>query len=338
MKRNVLCVFSLIAYLLLFCNVFAPMAQREMAILVDVKEVRKNVNLNTNLPAYASQWGETEGLYHIVEGTGWNTGSRVAEIPSQYYRIDKDLEGRAMHIVLAPGEYHVIVSASRTPQVGDLVENGEVAESPKEKLILYLPEGGGITKPLQNNFTVLREGEKGILMDTMGIKMPYFEHRMLQAFSGRINAEGMRVYSYSDAQSFLRQLPLLALMGGMLLLGVILWGGTWAMTKKQRPAGLLWINAGAMGMTLLLILLLSRAVDLPASFMPGDSILNIEHYLSEFSNVFTAMESVGDRSLQSLGTWMSAASVALLLAGAGVGFALLWLENRRYDRKERSEN
>lgn len=335
MKRKVLCIFSLLAYLLLFCNVFAPMAQREMTVLADVKEVKKNTNFNTNLPGYASQWGEEEGVYQIVEGAGWNTGSRVKEIDPQYYRIDKDQTGKAMHFILAPGEYDVIVSASRMPQVGDLVESVEVEESPGEKLILYLPEGGGIFKPLQNNFTVLQQGEKGILMDTMGIKTPYFEHRMLQGLSNRIEAKGMRVYSYSDAESFLRYLPLLALMGGLLLAGVILWGGTCLLTQKQYPSVLLWINVGAIGLTLLPMLIVTKAVDLPASLMPSDSILNISHYCSEFSNIFAAMESVGDQSLQSLGVWMAIASVAIFLAAAALSIVLLWLENRRCNREER---
>lgn len=333
MKRKVLCIFSLIGYLLLFCNVFAPMAQREMTVLVDAKEVRNNVNLNTNLPAYAYEWGEVEGLYHIVEGTGWNTGSRVDKIATQYYRIDEDISGRATHIVLAPGEYDVIISASRTPRVGDLVECAQIVESPDEKLIVYLPEGGQISGMLQNNFTVLQQGDKGILMDTMGVKMPYFEHRMQQAFYNRIEAEGLRVYSYSDAESFLRQLPLLALMAGALFLGVVLWGGTCVLTKKPRSARLIWVNAGAMGITLLLLLLVSRWVDLPASLMPEDNILSIGHYLGEFSNMFAAMESLGDQSLQNLSFWMIAASVAILLAGGVLGFVLLWLENRWPNRK-----
>lgn len=324
MKRKVFCVFSLVAYLLLFCTVFAPMAQRETTVLVDVKKIAKNTKTNTRLPAAAGTWGDTQGLFHIVEGTGWNTGSRVEEIPHQYYIEHSDF------ITLHPGTpYELIISASRAPQVNDLVEVVETVESPGEKLILYLPRDSRMVMPLQNNFIVSQQGEKGMLMDTLSIKMPYFEHRILQSLSDRIQAEGMRVYSYTDARNFLQQLPLLALMGGLLLAGVIIWGGTCVLTKKYPLSKPVWINAGVMGLTLLLMLILSNMIDIPASLMPSDTILNVKHYAGEFSNIFTAMASVGDQSLQNLSFWMIVLSAVCILVLAAMGILLIWLENRR---------
>lgn len=321
MKRKVLCIFSLLGYLLLFCTIFASMAEREMTILADTKQVETTTTRNIRLPSYCSQWGDMEGIFHIVEGTGWNVGNRVAAIEKQYYRVERD-------VILHPGEpYIVLMSASRKPQVGQLVEAIHAADSMGEKLILYFPEGMSQTKPLQNNFTVLGQGEKGMLLDCIRIKMPFFEHRMMMALSGRFQAEGMRIYSYTEAESFLQQLPLMAIIGGLLLTGVILWGGSCLLTKKRYPSVLLWINIGAIGLTLLAALFLTKQIDLPASLMPQGNIFDLEHYLGEFSNIFTAMKSAEHQSLQSFSQKMVTTSATILFAIAAVSAVLIWLEN-----------
>lgn len=335
MKRKVLCVFSLLGYLLLFCSLFAPMAQREMALLAEVKKVTANENRNTNLSYYSVQWGDEEGLFQVVEGTGWNTGDRADIISEQYYTVQKGYFSQiAGHVLLHPGTaYTVIVSASRTPRVGDAVEVAELTEHRGEKLIVYTPKGSFQPRPLPNNFKILKQGEQGILMDTIGIKMPYLEHLMVQSLESRIEAEDMRVYSYTDAKNFMAQFPLIALMAGLLLSGTILWGGTCLLTKRERPSRLLWVNGGAMGLTLLLTLPLTKLINLPASLMPPDNILNISHYAREFSNIFTAMSSVGDQSLQRFCVQMAAASAAVVLIFTAISLGLLLWERKRFSQK-----
>lgn len=328
MKRKVLCIFSLIAYLLLFCTCLAPTVERQMAVRADVKVIKAKTTTNTTLPAYSAQWGDIQGLFQIVEGSGWNTGSRVAEIPVQYY------SNAGGHIILHPGTpYTLILSASRTPKEGDRVEPVETEESPNEKLIVYCPEGIQYVSPLQNNFTVLHQGEKGMLLDTMGIKMPYFEHRMKNALADRIMAEGLRIYSYSDAEGFLRQLPLAAVPGAVLLFALTVWAGICRIVKKQQPGWLLWMNAGILGLTLLLPGLVGGKLELPASLMPPDNILNIAHYRQEFSNMFAALAEAGERELQNLSLWCTAAAVAVLLAGAALGILLLWMQQKLIQKK-----
>lgn len=334
MKRKVLCIFSLVAYLLLFCTIFAPMAGREMAILVDIKQIKKNVNFNPSVAGSCALWDGEEIVFQVVEGTGWNTGSRVDPLPQQYYSIAYNLNGNPSHVVLSPGaEYSVILSASGTPHKDDLVEIVDAKESPGEKLILYCPKGIQEIKLLQNNFTVSKQGDQGILIDTISIKMPYFEHRIVQALKARIIAEGLRVYSYTDAKSFLYQLPLLSLMAGLLLCGVVLWGGTCLLTKKQQSGRLLWVNTGAISLTLLLIWPLTYAVDLPASLMPPNSILDLGHYFREFSNIFTALASAGDQSLHTLSICMTIASVAILLVVVALSVMFLKYQYKRYKTK-----
>ena len=127
MKRAVLCIFALVVYLLLFCTVFTGLTQREMTVLAEVKQVKKNDKRNTNVPGYAGTWDDVEELYQIVEGSGWSTGSRVQRVDPMYYKRVTTLSGKTGHMILHPGtEYTLILSASRNPQEGDLVELDEV--------------------------------------------------------------------------------------------------------------------------------------------------------------------------------------------------------------------
>ena len=143
-----------------------------------------------------------------------------------------------------------------------------------------------------------------------------------------------RVYSYSDAESLLRSLPLVAVYGAVLLFAVVVWAGTCYLTRIQQSRWLLWANAGCGVLTLGAVLRLGRAIDLPASLMPPESILDFSHYQKEFSNIFAAMEEVGDTSLQTLSTKCCAAALAVLLAGALLGAAILLIEGILLKRKK----
>lgn len=337
MKRKALCIVSLFVYLLLFCTIFAPMAQREMTILVDVKNVKFNSKRNTVITGFAAAWGDKIELYQIVEGKGWNPGSRVDVVTKQYYHAVKDFYGRLNSVELHPGEYTLILSASQMVKPGDLVQIVESAEIPGEQLIIYCPEGIASIEGLQNNFTIASQGEKGILMDTMSIRMPFFEHRTRQSLVKPITAEGMRVYSYTDAQNFLQQLPRIAWMAGLLFFGVILWAGTCLLTRKRRSWWLLLVNIGFATLTLVMILQLTNKIDLPASLMPTDSMLNIHHYVGEFSNVFTAMDSVGDYRLQELCRQMLTKSVLIVVGAVLVSFVIVLLEKKLFRIKDTYE-
>lgn len=330
MKRKAICALTLVAYLLLFCTCLTPAVEREMATLAEVKHVKKNAKSNTQLPLYAYQWGQVEGIFHIKEGSGWNTGARVEEIPRVYYNVPGNFYGM---ISLHPDNYDVILSASRTPKVGDRVEPVKPEDSSDEKLIIYCPEGYHQIVDREDKFTVLGYGETGILLNAANLKMPYFEQFTVFSLGNRLKAENYRAYSYTDAENLLKALPLVAVFGAVLLFVLVVWAGSCAMTKKQQPRWLLWTNAGIMGLSLLLVHFLQKAVDLPASLMPPENILDLAHYRAEYANMFAALEQVGDSGLQTLSLWCSIAAVAVLLAGIGLGIAFLWAEKKKLAQK-----
>ncbi len=330
MKRRILCIFALVAYLLVFCTVFSPMAQREMSVLVTVRQLDGSSKHNNVVSIHSYRWGNTKGLFQVVEGTGWNSGDRIAEISSQYYVVNS---GYFNDITLHPGTpYTLVLSATKTPQEGDPVQIVTQTRNTGEKLILYTPEGYYQSEPLQNNFKVLQESESGILLDSIYLDMPFFEHTIRQSLSKKYLATDMRIYSYSEAESFLRQLPLIGLLAGMLLTGLILWAGTCLLTRKHGAPLPTLLNTGIAGLILVLMLPVTNAIDLPASLMPQNSILDIGHYTREFSQIFKTMSSFGDYSLQTLCRNMLFLSAGIILALVAGSLAVLFLE-RKYSKK-----
>ena len=331
MKRKAICIFALIAYVLLFCTCVAPVVEREMATLAEVKHVKKNTKHNTDIPSYAYHWADMDGLFQIKEGSGWNTGSRVEEIPKIYYNVSNHYYS---NISLHPENYDVILSASRVPKVGDRVEEIKLQDSPNEKIIIYCPEGYQEIVDRKDKFTVLGYGEKGILMNTSSSPVPFFESFAAFSLENRLKAESFRVYSYTDAENLLKAMPQVAAYGATLLFAVVVWFGTCHMTKNEQASWLLWGNAGILGASLLGVILLGRTIDLPASLMPTESIFDLAHYKAEYETMFAALREVGDNGLQNLQIWCSIGAGLVLLLGIALGVALLFGERKLLQNKK----
>ena len=334
MKRKAVCIFALIAYVLLFCTCLAPVVEREMATLAEITHVKAKTGRNTTLPMSAYDWGEVQGLFQVKEGSGWNTGARVAEIPKIYYSVPGGFYSK---ISLHPENYDVILSASRVPKEGDRVEPVKPEDSQDEKLIVWCPEGYEEIVDRVDKFTVLGYGEKGILFSAANLKMPYFERYTVFSLENRLKADAYRVYSYSDAEDLLKALPLVAVYGAILLFAVVVWFGTCRMAKKEQPRWLLPGNAGVLALSLLGVVLLGKAVDLPASLMPPESILDFAHYRAEYDIMFAALREVGDKSLEILCVLCIVGAVVVLLLGVAAGVALLHAEEKKLE-KLRIEN
>lgn len=326
MKRKALCAFALIAYILLFCTCLAPTVEREMATLAEIKHIKGKTSRNSTLPMSAYDWGQVQGLFQVKEGEGWNTGARVAEIPRIYYSVPGGFYSK---ISLHPENYDVILSASRVPKEGDRVEPVTPQDSQNEKLIVYCPEGYEEIVDRVDKFTVLGAGEKGILFNAANLQMPYFERFTVFSLENRLKAENYRVYSYTDAENLLKALPLVAVFGSVLLFAVVVWAGTCSMTKKEQPWWLFPGNIAILGLSLLGVWLLGKAVDLPASLMPPESILDLAHYKAEYDTMFAALHEVGDRGLETLCVFCILGAVAVLLAGVAAGIAFLWAEEKQ---------
>lgn len=326
MKRKVVCIFSLILFFLIFCTLLTPSIQREMRTLIQVKGVHEALKMyNHPIPKIALSWPDGAKLYQVIEGKGWNTGLRIEEVPEMSYHMvvnenfitgEKTVWGAEIY----PGKnFDIVLMASRQPAVGDAItEIKEFAEREDTYIICY-PQGAEDLNAYPNSFTPIAQTEKVLLVKPTKAYTPYFEQQTLNSLT-EMGAKELRAYSTADAKQFYEMMPLVALLAACLMLGVMLWGYSCVLVKRGDRPLLLWRNV-ALGAGLLCVVpIIANRIDLPASLLPRDSILNIGHYRTQFRQIFSALESVGsdlllqERSqcLRSCG-WILAASLLVMI-------------------------
>lgn len=308
MKRKVLCFFSLLLILLVFCTLLSPKVTEEMATLVEAKSVDGKGMYNTGIGGIAVQWNTSDvKLFSIVEGEGWESGLRIAEVSPRFY---SNFGG---HIQLGPGmAFRYVYTASRDPVAGDAVRAVKVTYG-DDKYLLWHPEHIGSLNALSNAMELLAQGENVALISTWNGAQPYFEHNMWYNFKDTIGKD-VRIYSLNDVEAFFGALPWIAAVFSALLCSLILWGGTCILTRKEDCKKWMW-----MGNVLLICVLLGAVpllcafFDMPASLMPPEFILDIPHYVGEFQRITQSMASMGDYTVQ---TWLNqAATASILVAG-----------------------
>ena len=308
MKRTVLCIFSLLLILLVFCTMISPKAAQEMETLVVAK--RTESKMNTSIGDMSLRWEHGQDMiYTLTEGTGWETGLRIAEMPRRAYTW---YDGAA---TIGPGvEYLYIYSASRPPVAGGTVRSVKVKYGNDEYLIWH-PETLGDFDKLPNSITVIARGENVAHVRSRNAANPYFEHNMWFTFKDMVGKE-VRVYSLRDVESFAKALPWAVAIFSALLCSILLWAGTFLLTRKGSNK---WIWLGNTGLTAALlgaIPLLCDQFNLPASLMPPTSILDISHYAGELQRVITAMKTIGNSAVRS---WYSqAATLSALVAAVSI--------------------
>lgn len=314
MKRKVSCFFSLLLILLVFFTIVSPKVEDEMYTLVDARKGEGKGNRNFSVGTIAIVWeNSNDRLFNIVEGDGWESGLRLAEIPSAYF------DRYESHVELGAGtEYWYVYSASREPVLGSAVSVVET-ERGEDTYLLWHPESISNLDRLPNSMDVIAHEDNVALISNWGATFPFFEHNIWYTLKGKIGNE-LRVYSLHDVQKFTQALPWIVGVIAVLFCSIILWGASWILSGqigcRKRT---LVIN------TLLIVVLLSalplllNQFDLPASLMPQESILDISHYIETFGRITASMDAMGDPTVQS---WLSqAATTCLVVAGVSVAVA-----------------
>lgn len=329
MKRTVLCFFSLLLILLVFFTFITPKVEEEMATLAVTK--RTEPRMNTSISDMSIQWEHGNNvIFTLTEGSGWETGLRITEMPRHYY---SRYDGVA---TIGPGvEYLYIYSASRPPVTGGTVKAIK-ARYGNDTYLLWHPEtieGLGI---LPNSMTLLSETENAALLGCRNGAFPYFEHNMWYTFRRSVG-DDVRIYSLHDAESFCMALPWVSAVFATLLCCLILWGGTCALTKKENCKKWVWIgNIGLIGGLLCVIPTLLEQFDLPASLLPPEFILDIPHYVREFQRITASMASLGETSVEFWLTQATTASVLVALISILLTSSILLAEHLLSRRKAKS--
>ena len=300
MKKVAISLFAIIFFVLIFCTLLAPSVENEMRTLVAVQKIsEKMVMRNHSVPAMALRWPDgQEKLYHIVEGKGWNTGDRIAELSPTAYRVEREEDFfdptiiRVLRAEVYPGKkYDIIVAASRQPVDGDEVFVVEEFSQREDTYIIYYPDGAKEMDAYPISYNVLAKSDQASMLIPTKAYTPYLEQKVVNTLQD-LQAETLRVYSVADVTQFYQMIPAVFMLAMVLLLGVFLWIYSCVMVAKEDSplllcrnvilgAGLLWAVPTAV----------SR-IDLPASLLPSSNILDVAHYRNEFRQIFAALKSL----------------------------------------------
>lgn len=315
MKRKVISMFAVVGFLLALCTMVSQKAEKEMQTQVVLRQVKGSrfTLRNATVPLMAVNWpGAEEKLYQVVDGSGWEPGLRVSEVPRHYYSIGMG------SVELGPGtDYRFIQSASRTPVPGDGVEEVEESGKGTDRYLILCPDGMTRPEKIPISFEIQGRNETAVLVHTKNAVTPFFEHRVVYSLRN-IGASQLRVYSMNDAGTFLQALPLLAGLLAVLVCGMLLLGCSCVLSRREENGQLvLWINAVLAAGLLCAVPWLLGGFDLPSSLMPADNILDIGHYTRTFSVIFHALEGMGSDLLTAARD--AAAGGCALVLGSAIG-------------------
>lgn len=338
MKRKVLCFFSFLLILLVFFTIVSPKVEDEMYTLVDARKGEGKGNRNYSVGTIAIVWeNSNDRLFNIIEGDGWESGLRLAEIPSTYF------DRYESHVELGAGtEYWYVYSASREPVLGSAVSVVET-ERGEDTYLLWHPESISNLDRLPNSMDVIAHKGNVALISNWGATFPFFEHNVWYTLKGKIGNE-LRVYSLHDVQQFTQALPWIVGVIAVLFCNIILWGASWILSDKIGCSKrTLVINTFLIVVLLFGLPLLLKQFDLPASLMPQESILDIPHYIETFNRITTSMDAMGDPTVQN---WLSQAAItsaivvglSILLAGGLVTVEGIICHLRTKEELEKSED
>ena len=282
MKRNVLRLFSLLLILLLYVTLVSPKVEEEMSTLVEARHgIGTKSNRNIVVGKIAITWKHSDDvLYNIVEGSGWESGLRVAEIPSDYYDLYSG------HVELGAGtDYWYIYSASREPVPGNLVTLAEEIRKEEDRYLIWCPEKLENLDKLPNSMEILKKSKNAVLVKMRQATFPFFEHRIWYSLKDVLGTD-VRIYSMKETEDFLKAIPWILGIFVILLSVLVLWWRAWKKEKWNRW-NFVWI-----AVLLGLLPCLTNQFDLPASLMPENCILDFSHYIQTFKRIFSSLSAM----------------------------------------------
>lgn len=298
MKKNVLYMFSLILYLLIICTMLSKKIETEMYTQVEVSYRSYTGHIGEPFSSSTDVLFEDEEglhLYELAECSGWYDGYCIQELPSTLWYFD-DNTGK---IKLPNGRNYILVeSASRFPKEGSEVV---VVGIPKrtvdyvpftDEYLVYYPDGVPKKFILPENSKIIEQSDTAVFLDMEDITYPFFEHTAKQ-LSVSMSEENCRVFSMTEAEAFLKEIPLLAVLAIFLVLPVLIWMCSGVLLRQASRYRRLWMtNIGMVVISILGTAGILGKIDFPASFMPVSSIFDFSHYMRAFACITNAQSSL----------------------------------------------
>ena len=373
MKRKVLCVFSFLFLLLVFCTLVGPKTEEEMLTLAQEKKAKAERTRHAVVGSISLDWENAKDtLFTIVEGEGWEEGLRISTLNSE------KMEHGPAHAELPEGtEYRYVYSASREPIPGGEVRIVQQTWRGEDSYLIWSPMPFSDPKNLTNTMTIAareinvikeeeaeedeeeekdgghektwedkKKGKKGaalrvmnqstLLIQTWGATFPFFEHSVWYRFRESIGPNA-RIYSLHDVEQFAQALPWLARLAAILVCSLLLWGAGWFLSRKREFGKGLWItNSLLIAAMYAAIPRLLTQFDLPASLMPRKTILDVSHYVQEFRRIIQCMDTMGQTTVREWLSQAGSACAVILCAGVLLTAAVIIAERHLCAKREKA--
>lgn len=337
MKKTVLCIFSLVAYLLVACTILCAEIEDTMMTHAIIKQESGNEFEVKLQPSSIFEDMMGTHLYEMTEGVGWNTGLRAVEVPEGYYNAEA-LSASSF------GKWDYIMSASRQPREGERVMIWALQRDmtrEEDTYLLYYPMGildfeamvkeGYISEydyeKVMSGLEILEQNEQSMLVRVERGTIPYTE-QMAKTDLSALEGYDWRIYRIKDVEKLLSSLPLIALVIVAVVFPIVLWAYTCVLARKEEEnATLIKINAGIIAGMLIVLLILMKIIDLPPSLMPLDNIFDMAHYNLTFDTIFSLLGAMSSgQSVLTLAGRMETAFWCVLAGGAVLTTAVVIVE------------
>lgn len=336
MNKKVIIAFSLVIYLLISCTLFSSKIQEEMTILV--KGYHKTSSKKTGSPMtidwraiYTEYNSETDmyedHLYEVQDGFGWEQGLRCRNVKG--FGINP-IHGIAS--VTMNRDAFLVLAASRNPQEGKMAKIVEEFDTGEDLYLYFYTNKLPPDRDFPQNVTVVGETDHTILTTVVDAEFPFLPHTAKTWTTTTDYAQ--KVFSLTEAELFLKQLPLVMIAMFITALGILFWACGWIASLRKRT-GIVWLNALAAGITLILLGVTIMQIDLPASILPSANIFDLAHYREEYSIICNALLNMGlnDHSIFETANTLVDQCKQLVMIAFGGSVCVLILESLAIFRK-----
>lgn len=342
MKKRVLCLFSLILYLLCACTILSLKLEQEGMVEVECELRATAESRSATSVRISSVYTDLEGdhMYQVVDGTGWETGLRIDEIPRSSWTLNINPNGLFYAQVSGGEDYRIVLAGSRQPQAGERVRIVDTFTSVADEYLGLYPSG--VMEPLElpRILTVVGQGENALLFAYEDAKLPFLPATIKT--SSITTDRAQRIISLTEAEQLLRALPSVAVVGAILLFGLVLWAASCCFSLRiEQTRGLLWCNTVLIVASLGALVYATTRFDLPSSMLPPKELLQWSYYTEEYGQILSALEDMGlhDHVLVTLCPAMVREAVQVLRNGLLLSLAvplvegvILWVRFRRSRR------
>lgn len=287
MKHRVICILCLVLYILTVCTMLSLKIEKEMLVQVEVREVKAFPGLNQSVTLPLSALFGRQ-LYEVVDGIGWESGLRIRETES----FQTNYETEELRIPVSEN-HRFVLTASRKPAIGELVEiiDWKEIRVSTDRLLAVYPDGVP-EHILREDTPIFAENENVLLFYAETADGFFFEHKEKANFDN-LSARNWRLYSMNTVEAFLQQVPLIALLAGVIGYILLLWCSAWIISlRTANGSRLCWFTGILSIASLALIGILLAVIDLPAAMLPDTNILQFSYYATELQAVTESLRTL----------------------------------------------